>query len=183
MPSKNSRGECSAFAPGVAMIRGFRNVEIKNTGHDRRTADRRRLIAVAYLDMVAYSRLISLDDVGTLERLRGLRRDLMDPSIKSHGGKIVQTGGDSLLIVFDSIDGAVRCAIWIQQQVPIRDGDQPLNRAIRFRIGISVGDAIADGTDLHGDVVNVAVAFKPNARPAASASRVRFGIICDIELS
>ena len=60
--------------------------------------------------MVGYSRLIGLDDVGTLERLRALRRDLIDPAIEEHGGRIVKTGGDSLLIVFDSIDGAVRCA-------------------------------------------------------------------------
>ncbi len=68
----------------------------------------RRLIAVVYADMVGYSRLIGLDDEGTLERLRGLRSDLIDPAIEEHGGRIVQTGGDSLLIVFDSIDGAVQ---------------------------------------------------------------------------
>ena len=66
----------------------------------------------------------------------------------------MQTGGDSLLIVFDSIDGAVRCAVKVQQQVPIYDGDQSPDRAIRFRVGINIGDAIADGTDLHGDAVN-----------------------------
>ena len=64
-------------------------------------------------------RLIGLDDQGTLERLRALRRDLIDPAIEEHGGRIVKTGGDSLLIVFDSIDGAVRCAMKVQQQVPI----------------------------------------------------------------
>ena len=108
-----------------------------------------------YADMVGYSRLISLDDVGTLGRLRALRRNLIDPAIEAHGGRIIQTGGDSLLIAFDSIDGAVQCAVKVQQQVPIQDGDQPANRAIRFRVGINIGDAIADGTDLHGDAVNV----------------------------
>ena len=68
--------------------------------------DRRKLIAVVYADMVGYSRLIGLDGVGTLDRLRTLRRNLIDPTIEEHGGRIVQTGGDSLLIVFDSIDGA-----------------------------------------------------------------------------
>ena len=62
--------------------------------------------------------------LGTLDRLRALRRNLIDPAIKEHGGRIVQTGGDSLLIVFDSIDGAVRCAVKVQQQVPIHDGEQ-----------------------------------------------------------
>jgi adenylate cyclase len=121
-----------------------------------KSPDRRKLIAVVYADMVGYSRLIGLDDAGTLERLRTLRRNLINPAIDEHGGRIVQTGGDSLLIVFDSIDGAVRCAVKVQQQVPDHDGDQPPDRAIRFRVGINIGDAIADGTDLHGDAVNVA---------------------------
>ena len=130
-----------------------------------RPPDRRKLVAVVYADMVGYSRLIGLDDAGTLERLRTLRRDLIDPAIDEHGGRIVQTGGDSLLIVFDSIDGAVRCAVKVQQQVPIHDGDQPPDRAIRFRVGINIGDAIADGTDLHGDAVNVAARLQAECPP------------------
>ena len=130
-----------------------------------RTPDRRKLIAVIYIDMVGYSRLIGLDDAGTLERLRTLRRNLIDPAIDEHGGRIVQTGGDSLLIVFDSIDGAVRCAVNVQQQVPIHDSDQPPDRAIRFRIGINIGDAIADGTDLHGDAVNIAARIQAECPP------------------
>ena len=138
--------------------------------------DRRKLIAVVYADMAGYSRLIGLDDVGTLERLRALRRNLIDPAIQEHGGRIVQTGGDSLLIVFDSIDGAVRCAVQMQQQVPIHDGDQPPDRAIRFRIGINIGDAIADGTDLHGDAVNVAARLQAECPPGGiCVSRVGAG--------
>ena len=106
--------------------------------------------------MVGYSRLIGLDDAGTLCRLRTLRRALIDPAIYEHGGRVVQTGGDSLLVAFDSIDGAVRCAVKVQQQVPVCDGDQPPDRRIRFRIGINIGHVIADGTDLHGDGVNIA---------------------------
>ena len=68
----------------------------------------------------------------------------------------MQTGGDSLLVVFDSIEGAVRCAVNVQQQVPVYDGDQPPDRRIRFRVGINTGDAIPHGTDLHGDGVNIA---------------------------
>ena len=130
-----------------------------------RLEDRRKLIAVVYADMVGYSRLIGLDDAGTLQRLRTLRREVIDPAIDEHGGRIVQTGGDSLLIVFDSIDGAVRCAVNVQQQVPIHDGEQPSDRAIRFRIGINIGDAIADGTDLHGDAVNVAARLQAECPP------------------
>jgi adenylate cyclase len=130
-----------------------------------KSPDRRKLVAVVYADMVGYSRLIGLDDTGTLERLRRLRREVIDPAIEEHGGKIIQTGGDSLLMVFDSIDGAVRCAVKVQQQVPIHDGDQPLDRAIRFRVGINLGDAIADGTDLHGDAVNVATRLQAECPP------------------
>ena len=127
--------------------------------------DRRKLVAILYADMVGYSRLIGLDDTGTLERLRTLRRNLIDPAIDEHGGKIVQTGGDSLLIVFDSIDGAVQCAMKVQQQVPSHDGDHPPDRAIRFRVGINIGDAIADGTDLHGDAVNIAARLEGECSP------------------
>jgi class 3 adenylate cyclase len=88
-----------------------------------KTVGGRKLIAVVYADMVGYSRLISLDDAGTLRRLRTLRRALIDPAIREHGGRVVQTGGDSLLMAFDSIDGAVRCAVKVQQQVPVYDGD------------------------------------------------------------
>ena len=127
--------------------------------------DRRKLIVVMYADMVGYSRLIGLDDAGTLQRLRTLRREVIDPAIEEHAGHIVQTGGDSLLVVFDSIDGAVRCGVQVQQQVPIRDGDQPPERAIRFRVGINIGDAIADGTDLHGEAVNVAARLQAECPP------------------
>src|SRR5690348_2015563 len=130
-----------------------------------RLPDRRKLVAVMYADMVGYSRLIGLDDQGTLERLRTLRHDLIDPAIEEHGGTIVQTGGDSLLTVFDSIDGAVRCAVKVQEKVPVLDGDHPPDRAIRFRVGINIGDAIADGTDLHGDAVNVVARLQAECPP------------------
>ena len=86
------------------------------SGSTERSSDRRKLVAVMYADMVGYSRLIGSDDAGTLDRLRTLRRNLLDPAIDEHGGRIVQTGGDSLLIVFDSIDGAVQCAVKVQQK-------------------------------------------------------------------
>ena len=133
----------------------------------RTSPDRRKLVAVLHADMIGYSRLIGLDDAGTLERLRKLRKDLIDPAVDQHGGRIVQTGGDSLLIVFDSIDGAVRCAATVQRQVPLHDGDQTPDRAMRFRVGINIGDAIADGTDLHGEAVNIAVRLQSECPPGA----------------
>jgi class 3 adenylate cyclase/TolB-like protein/tetratricopeptide (TPR) repeat protein len=128
-------------------------------------ADRRKLVAIVYADMVGYSRLIGMDDQGTLDRLRALRRGVIDPAVEEHGGRIVQTGGDSMLIVFDSIDGAVRCAVQVQARIPVHDGEQPSDRTIRFRIGINLGDAIADGTDLHGDAVNVAARIQAECPP------------------
>jgi adenylate cyclase len=128
---------------------------------------RRKLIAVLYADMVGYSRLIGLDDLGTLHRLRALRSKLIDPTIEEHGGKIVQTGGDSLLVTFDSIYGAVRCALQVQQQVPSYDSDRYSDRAILFRIAVNLGDAIADGTDLHGDAVNTAARLQAICPPGA----------------
>ena len=130
-----------------------------------RPPDRRKLVAVVYADMVGYSRLIGLDDAETLQRLRTLRREVIDPAIDEHGGRIVQTGGDSLLIVFDSIDGAVRCAVKVQKQIPATMVTSPLDRAIRFRVGINVGDVIPDGTDIHGDVVNVAARLQAECPP------------------
>jgi adenylate cyclase len=130
-----------------------------------RSQGRRKLIAVVHADMVGYSRLIGLDDVGTLGRLRTLRSTLIDPAIAEHGGRVVNAGGDSLLIVFDSIDGAVRCAMKVQQQMPVWDGDQPTDRAVRFRVGINVGDVIPDGTDVHGEVVNVAARLQAECPP------------------
>src|SRR5262249_30049471 len=125
----------------------------------------RKLVAVLYADMVGYSRLIGLDDQGTLDRLRALRGEAIDPAIAEHGGRIIQTGGDSLLVVFDSVDGAVRCGVQVQEQVPNHDGDQPPDRAIRFRVSINLGDAIADGTDLHGDAVNVVARLQTECPP------------------
>ena len=130
--------------------------------------ERRKLIAVMHADMVGYSRLIGLDDAGTRIRCGHSVGDLIDPAIDEHGGRLVQTGGDFLLIVFDSIDGAVRCAVEVQQQVPTHDGDQPPDRAIRFRVGIDIGDAIANGTDLHGEAVKLQRRLRLNARPVVS---------------
>src|SRR5262245_17352301 len=94
----------------------------------------RKLVAVLYADMVGYSRLLGLDDAGTLARLQHLRVNVIDPAIAEHRGRVVQTGGDSLLITFDSIDGAVRCSLKVQQQVPIHDKGSSTDHAIRFRI-------------------------------------------------
>jgi adenylate cyclase len=105
---------------------------------------------VVHADVVGYSRLIGLDDLGTLDRMRRLRREVIDPAIDAYGGRIVNTSGDGLLVVFDCVDGAVRSALRVQEHVPVVDGKVPSDRAIRFRIGINMGDVIPDGTDVTG---------------------------------
>jgi adenylate cyclase len=116
----------------------------------------RRLRAIMHADVVGYSRLIGQNDVGTIRRLRTLRQALIDPAISTFRGRLVNTAGDAFLIVFDSVEGAVQCALSLQREMPVHDGDQAPERRIRFRIGITVADVIADGTDVHGEGVNVA---------------------------
>ena len=127
----------------------------------------RKLIAIVYADMVGYSRLIGLDDAGTFERLRELRRDLVDPAVLRHGGTLVSTGGDSLLARFDSIIPAMRCAVDVQRGVPDFDGDYAPDRRIRFRMGVNVGDVIPDGANLHGEGVNIAARLQSVCPPGA----------------
>src|SRR5690242_11999886 len=146
-----------ARRPAQSRLAGLTLMVSETNASDRtaRPPDLRKLIAVVHADVVGYSRLIGLDDSGTLDRMRRLRREVIEPALTAHGGRIVNTGGDSLLLVFDSVDGAARFAVGVQQQLPSHD-DAPADRAIRFRIGINVGDVIPDGMDVHGDVVNVA---------------------------
>ena len=152
------------------------------------TPSARKLVVLAHADIVGYSRLIGADDTDTLERVRALRRNLIDPAVAEHGGRIVNTAGDALLMVFDSVDGAVRCAVKIQQQVPAHDGDRPADSRIRFRVGINVGDVIVDGTDVHGDGVNVAARLQAECPPGAVClsravrEQVRDHLVLEFEL-
>ena len=109
----------------------------------------RRLAAILAADVAGYSRLMGADEEGTLERLKALRRELLDPKIAEHRGRIVKTTGDGLLVEFASVVDAVRCAVAVQQATPAAD-----NR-IELRIGINLGDVIVDGDDLYGDGVNI----------------------------
>jgi adenylate cyclase len=124
----------------------------------------RQLLAVAFFDMVGYSRLIGLDDAGTVARMRALRQDVIEPRIKWHGGNLVQTAGDSLLVTFDSVLRAVRCAVDVQRHMPSHNKDQPSDRRMLYRIGVEIGDIIVDGGEFHGDSVNVATRLQ-NACP------------------
>ena len=119
-------------------------------------ADRRRLTAVVYADLAGYSRLIGEDDAGTSARMGELRADLIDPAIVRHGGRLVNVAGDSLLVLFDSILDAMRFAIEVQRAIPSFDGDHAPERRLRFRMGVNVGDVISEGTNLHGEGINIA---------------------------
>ncbi|ACA15096.1 adenylate/guanylate cyclase [Methylobacterium sp. 4-46] len=126
----------------------------------------RRLAAILVADIVGYSRLMGADEAGTLRRLKALRRELVDPRIAAAGGRIVKTTGDGLVVEFPSPLRAVSCAVAIQKGMLTRDAGTPEDRVFRLRIGINVGDVVAepDG-DLYGDGVNVAARLEPLAEP------------------
>ncbi len=117
----------------------------------------RRLAAILAADVAGYSRLMGADEEGTLERLKALRRELVDPKIAEHHGRIVKTTGDGLLVVeFASVFDAVRSAVEVQQAMPERDTGIAAENRIELRIGINLGDVIVEGEDLYGDGVNIA---------------------------
>jgi len=116
----------------------------------------RRLAAILAADVAGYSRLMGADEEGTLERLKALRHELVDPKIAEHHGRIVKTTGDGRLAEFASVVDAVRCAVAVQQAMPERDTDLATDGRIELRIGINLGDVIVEGDDLYGDGVNIA---------------------------
>src|SRR5216683_7153750 len=128
-------------------------------------ASTRRLAAIFAADVAGYSRLMEVDEEGTLERLKTHRRQLVDPKIKEHHGRIVKTTGDGLLVEFSSVVDAVRCAAEIQRAMADRETDLPEDGRIKFRVGINLGDIIADGDDIFGDGVNVAARLEALAEP------------------
>jgi adenylate cyclase len=125
----------------------------------------RRLAAILSADVVGYSRLMGIDEAGTLARLKAMRRDLFDPLTAAHSGRIFKLMGDGALVEFASAVDAVTCAIEIQKQVRERNASSPEDSRIQFRIGINVGDIIVDGDDIYGDGVNVAARIQALADP------------------
>jgi class 3 adenylate cyclase len=128
-------------------------------------ASTRRLAAILAADVAGYSRLMGADEEGTLERLKTHRRELIDPKIAEHHGRIVKTTGDGLLAEFPSVVDAVRCAAEVQREMLDREPDLPDEKRIKFRIGINLGDVIVDGDDIFGDGVNVAARLEALAEP------------------
>jgi adenylate cyclase len=125
----------------------------------------RRLAAILSADVVGYSRLMGTDEAGTLSRLNALRRELIDPAIAAHSGRVVKLMGDGALVEFASAVDAVTCAIEVQKQLRERDAVGSKADPIRFRIGINVGDIIIEGEDILGDGVNIATRIEGIAEP------------------
>jgi TolB-like protein/class 3 adenylate cyclase/Tfp pilus assembly protein PilF len=125
----------------------------------------RRLAAIMAADVAGYSRLMGVDEEGTLVALKTIRAELGDPKIAEHRGRIVKTTGDGMLVEFQSVVDAVRCAVAVQEDMAARNADTPEERRIQFRIGINLGDIISDDNDIYGDGVNVAARLEALAEP------------------
>src|SRR5215472_6275719 len=125
----------------------------------------RRLAAILAADVAGYSRLMGADEEGTLERLKALRRELLDPKIAEHHGRIVKTTGDGLLVEFSSVVDAVRCGVEMQQAMPERNTNVAAESRIELRIGINLGDVIVEEGDIYGDGVNIAARLEALAEP------------------
>jgi adenylate cyclase len=126
---------------------------------------RRRLAAILAADVVGYSRLMGADEEGTHKRLKAHLRELVDPKINEHRGRIVKNTGDGLLAEFASVVDAVRCAVEVQRGMIDREPDVPEESRIRFRIGVNLGDVIVEPTDIFGDGVNLAARLEALAEP------------------
>jgi adenylate cyclase len=125
----------------------------------------RRLAAILAVDIAGYSRLMGGDEEGTLRQLKEHRKELIDPKITEHRGRIVKTSGDGMLVEFVSVVDAVRCAVDVQRGMIERNAKLPVESRIQFRVGINVGDIISDDNDIYGDGVNVAARLEALAEP------------------
>jgi adenylate cyclase len=127
--------------------------------------EQRRLAAIVSADVAGYSRLMGRDESGTLAALKSLRQEVVDPAIAKHGGRIVKTTGDGLLLEFPSVVNAVRCVVEVQTEMAQRTAGVTEDRRVAFRIGVNIGDIIVDGDDIFGDGVNVAARLQEIATP------------------
>ena len=113
----------------------------------------------------AIQRLMGADEEGTHAAMMAVRRELVDPKIREHRGRIVKTTGDGLLVEFASVVDAVRCAVEVQREMIARNADVPVERRLEFRMGINVGDIIIEDGDIFGDGVNIAARLEALAEP------------------
>jgi adenylate cyclase len=125
----------------------------------------RRLAAVLAADVVGYSRLMTADEEGTHRRLLTYRREVIEPKVREHRGRVVKSTGDGALVEFGSVVDAVRCALAMQQLLLARNAGLPQSRRIEFRIGVSLGDVIVAPDDIYGHGVNLAARLEALAPP------------------
>src|SRR5262249_16789039 len=125
----------------------------------------RRLAAILAADVVGYSRLIEVDEAGTLARLKTGRLEVGDPALVTSKGRGNKTTGDGMLVEFRSVTEALRCAVDFQERMARRNRDMPASRTLLYRIGINLGDVIVEGDDILGDGVNVAARLESIAQP------------------
>src|ERR1700686_5388642 len=128
-------------------------------------ASTRRLAAILAADVVGYSRLMRADEEGTHGRFMAHRRELLDPKIREHDGRIVKYTGDGMLVEFGSVVAAVSCAVEVQCAMSRRNHDVTEDERISLRIGINLGDVIAEPEDIYGDGVNIAARLEGLAEP------------------
>src|SRR5215472_246335 len=145
----------------------------------------RRLAAILAADVAGYSRLIGADESGTLQVLKAIRTELIDPTIAAHNGRLVKTTGDGLLVEFGSVVHALRCATEVQAGMAGRNATVPDDQRIEFRIGIHQGDIVIEEHDIFGDSVNVAARLESLAQPGGIcvSARVRGDAAGKLDLS
>src|SRR3981189_324497 len=147
----------------MAEIRNIKSGRVG--GEPPRESMPRRLAAIVAGDIAGYSRLMQIDEEGTHGRVKRIERDLIEPSITEHHGRLVKTTGDGFLAIFDSPVEAVRCGIVIQQNMVGRNPAHPKHHWIEYRIGMNLGDVIIEPTDVYGDGVNIASRLEGIADP------------------
>src|SRR5262245_5686237 len=125
----------------------------------------RRLAAILAADVVGYSRLMERDESGTLATLKARRKEVLEPLVARHQGRIFKVTGDGVLIEFGSDVKAVQCAIELQHDMAAANGDQTDDHHIVLRIGVNLGDVMTEGSDLYGDGVNIAARLEGIAEP------------------
>ena len=125
----------------------------------------RRLAAILAADVVGFSRLMEIDEAGTMAALKSRRKDVLAPLVAKHQGRIFKTTGDGVLVEFASAVNAVQCAVDLQQAMAAANDGQPEDRRIILRIGVNLGDVMVEGSDLYGDGVNIAARLEAIAEP------------------
>ena len=143
----------------------IRDIKSGRVGAPPREPTPRRLAAIVAGDISGYSRLMQIDEEGTHSRVKRIERDLIEPSIVEHHGRLVKTTGDGFIAIFDSPVEAVRCSIVIQQNLVGRNAALPKHHWIEYRIGVNLGDVIIETDDVYGDGVNIATRLEGIAQP------------------